>query len=537
MSDSSRSPPIETKQTLHPKQVSTLATSQPLPPELLEIARSRIQTVSGFMLGTFLVVWLITLIVGGNFVEEFQDPAQWGPSLFLIVSSALVFGLTHVPTLPASKLLGIGWTYQVAVSFGLGLAQYLRVFDWVPPEQINIHQFGMSWPVLWMFFFTVLVPARPRLVLIALLASAAAVPATYLLALVTVRMPSVSSSNFLLVLVLPYFVTAIAAYVASRTLYRLRIEALQARQLGAYRLDSLIGRGGMGEVWRGTHRLLARPAAIKLIRENSLGSDPTLVSVAVARFEREAQVTASLSSPHTVELYDFGTAQDGTLYYVMELLNGIDLERLVRQDGAQPPERVVPILRQVCTSLVEAHRRGLVHRDIKPANIYLCRLGVEYDFVKVLDFGLVKQVARIEGDRGLNITQANLIPGTPSFMPPEATRGEELDGRADLYALGCVAYWLLTGRLVFEEPTSIAMLAAHASKQPVPPSKRAEFPIPHSLDQLVLACLEKDPINRIQTSDELMESLAKVELEEPWSRERALRWWEAFGVWGAVASR
>jgi serine/threonine-protein kinase len=189
---------------------------------------------------------------------------------------------------------------------------------------------------------------------------------------------------------------------------------------------------------------------------------------------------------------------------------------------------VIHILTQACASLAEAHQQGLVHRDIKPANIYLCRLGVECDFVKVLDFGLVKHVTSIERDPGRDITQADMVPGTPSYVAPEMIRGDPVDGRADLYALGCVAYWLLTGRLVFEEPTQLAVLAAHASKEPLPPSSQSESAVPPALDQLVLACLVKDPNERIQTAEDMIERLRRIEVAEPWTRERAVTWWETF---------
>src|SRR4051812_12095486 len=214
----------------------------------------------------------------------------------------------------------------------------------------------------------------------------------------------------------------------------------------------------MGSVYRATHRMLARPAAIKLIRPEVLSSqDPRSADLAVARFRREAEAAAKLRSPHTVELYDFGETEDGTLYFVMELLEGMDLEGLVRKEGPLPQKRVIHILRQVCESLEEAHVSGLVHRDIKPANIHVGRVGLRHDFVKVLDFGLVKSLAGplIEDSMA---TASGLTPGTPAYMAPEMALGETVDGRADLYALGCVAYYLLTGRLVFEATTGLQLI-------------------------------------------------------------------------------
>src|SRR5262245_24008926 len=220
--------------------------------------------------------------------------------------------------------------------------------------------------------------------------------------------------------------------------------------MGSYHLVELLGRGGMGEVWRGEHRLLKRPAAIKLVRPELLGANSDADSHdMLRRFEREAQATAALSSPHTIRLFDFGVTSDRTFYYVMELLAGRDLESLVREFGPVPADRALFLLRQACHSLADAHARGLVHRDVKPANIYTCRMGLEYDFVKVLDFGLVKFADRTAMQQTL-MTAAHTTTGTPAYMAPELILGEaDIDRRADVYALGCVAYYLLTGQLVF----------------------------------------------------------------------------------------
>jgi serine/threonine-protein kinase len=234
---------------------------------------------------------------------------------------------------------------------------------------------------------------------------------------------------------------------------------------------------------------------------------------------------ASLRSPHTVELYDCGVTPDGTLYFVMELLDGMSLEALVRQYGPIPAPRVIHILRQVCASLEEAHERGLVHRDIKPANIHVGRLGLRADFVKVLDFGLVKSLT-VPGTGQSLATAAGLTPGTPAYMAPEMALGDTVDGRADLYALGCVAYYLLTGTLVFEADTGLQMLAKHLRADPVPPSQRANVPIPPALERLVLACLAKRPAERPSSAAEVARSLSSIEGER-WTEERAMQWWNA----------
>jgi serine/threonine-protein kinase len=374
-------------------------------------------------------------------------------------------------------------------------------------------------------FFSVLVPVRPREALVALLASAAAVPLVYLIQVPGGRAPALAPSTFALVFVLPYLVAVALSYAAARTVHQLGVEVRRARELGSYRLETLLGRGGMGEVWRASHRMLARPAAIKLIRPNALGDDP---EVAAARFEHEAQAIASLESPHTVELYDFGTTEDGTLYYVMELLDGVDLEELVGRFGPLPAERVVHVLRQACASLEEAHARGVVHRDIKPANIYLCRRALEHDVVKILDFGLAKRFVAGAGGDMARLTRADLVAGTPAYLAPEVVTGEgAVDGRADLYALGCVAFWLLTGRLVFEGKTAAALVVAHASAIPTVPSAGSELAVPAALDRVVLDCLAKDPAARPQTAGELADRLRAVPVTDAWTPLRAARWWEA----------
>jgi serine/threonine-protein kinase len=245
---------------------------------------------------------------------------------------------------------------------------------------------------------------------------------------------------------------------------------------------------------------------------------------AIRRFEREAQVIARLRSPHTVELFDFGRAADGAFYYVMELLDGLDADSLLRRFGPVPPERAIYLLRQVCHSLSEAHSYGLVHRDIKPANIFLCRYGEEYDFVKVLDFGIVR-AARDPADTNPLRTRENAVHGTPAFIAPEQAMGSGVDGRADIYATGCVAYWLLTGQFVFTAENPMGLLLQHAQSPPRPPSARTELPIPRALDDLVLSCLAKDPANRPQSARELSLRLAEVEGANAWTQDRAQEWW------------
>jgi serine/threonine protein kinase len=300
------------------------------------------------------------------------------------------------------------------------------------------------------------------------------------------------------------------------------------QQLGSYELIARLGRGGMGEVWQARHQLLARNAAVKFVRPEALdggsGSDPAVV---LRRFEREAQATASLSSPHTIQVFDFGATRDGTLYYVMELLAGRDLESLIREFGPLPADRAMFLLRQVCHSLADAHSRGLVHRDVKPANIYVCRMGLDYDFIKVLDFGLVKFRERSATASQTLLTIDHTTTGTPAYMAPEIILGDaDVDSRADVYAFGCVAYYLLTGQLVFEAPTPMKMLVQHVEAQPVPPSRRTELPIPPQVDEMVMRCLAKDPDQRPQSAEALLAMMEGCTVCKSWDRATAKRWWQ-----------
>jgi serine/threonine-protein kinase len=283
----------------------------------------------------------------------------------------------------------------------------------------------------------------------------------------------------------------------------------------------------MGEVWKAEHALLARPAAVKLIRPEVLDpSDPGKAQSMIGRFKREAQNTANLRSVHTVELYDFGVTDSGTLYFVMELLDGIDLETLVHREGPLPPARVRFLVRQVCDSLQEAHAAGLVHRDVKPANILSCRLGGSFDFVKVLDLGLAKQRASEIGADEVKLTREGTVLGTPAYMPPETVTGGVTDARSDIYALGCVMFWMLTGELVFEGSDAMSMVVRHAQEAPQAPSRRSERPLPRCLDRIVLACLEKDPAARPQSAAEVKGMLDACELEDAWTEADARRWWQ-----------
>jgi hypothetical protein len=319
---------------------------------------------------------------------------------------------------------------------------------------------------------------------------------------------------------------AVSSAFVSRVIYGLQQQVLEARQLGQYVLEDKLGEGGMGVVYRAHHAMLRRDTAVKLLQTERAGQEN------LARFEREVRQTARLSHPNTVTIFDYGRTPDGTFYYAMELLDGAGLDDVVAVAGPMPAERVVHVLSCVAGALREAHDVGLIHRDIKPQNIILCRQGGVLDVPKVVDFGLVKELdAAADGVE----TKANAILGTPLYMSPEAIKTPAgVDARSDLYALGAVGYYLLTGEHVFHAETVVEVCLKHLGEEPIPPSVRLGAPIPRSLERLVLDCLAKDPAARPQSASELLGRLGEAGTPS-WDAERARAWWEAHGA--AVRSR
>jgi serine/threonine-protein kinase len=304
--------------------------------------------------------------------------------------------------------------------------------------------------------------------------------------------------------------------VASATLYGLRREVRDARRLGQYTLGEKLGQGGMGIVYRASHAMLRRPTAIKLLADG--GDDASL-----ARFEQEVHLLAGLSHPNIVTVHDYGRTADGSFYFAMELLDGMDLEKLVAADGPQPPERVIHILRQVARGLHEAHDVGLVHRDIKPANIFLCRRWGEADAVKVLDFGLAKNNA----DPREALTGQNVVIGTPLYISPEAVKGVAVfDARSDIYSVGAVAYYMLTAEPVFTGSSAFDVCLQHLTAAPVAPSERLGRALPADLEAIVLRCLAKSTDDRYPNAAELERALAACAAADEWSAARAQAWWK-----------
>ena len=481
-----------------------------LPADLLHEQSIRIQLI--YVLGS--VLWTVNLAM-----DHFWAPqGDRGPyrSLIEMVGIALaaaVAGFARFSRASDDVKVDAGVAFMVPHALGLALLN-----SWAPqPTTVR----PLSSITVLILIVGMLAPARPAKMFIAACMAASMDPLAVWLA--HLRGLAVPSPINTLLLFYPNYVCAVVAVAPARLLYRFGRQISEARALGSYELVERLGEGGMGEVWLAQHRLLARRAAIKLIRSDAFsGGRPEHAAATLRRFEREARATASLTSPHTVRVFDFGLTHQGRFYYVMELLDGCDLETLVQTFGPLPPARALYLVRQVCRSLSEAHSMGLIHRDIKPANIYVCRMGIEYDFVKVLDFGLVGR--EYTADVSTSRTESMAM-GTPAYMAPETILGKEPDRRVDIYAIGCLLRFLLTGEPVFHSRNDMDHLMQHLHAAPTPPSHRAEQPIPKSVDDLVLACLQKDPALRPASVDQILRH-AITGTADVWDEESARKWWD-----------
>ncbi len=314
--------------------------------------------------------------------------------------------------------------------------------------------------------------------------------------------------------------TGVTATWGVHTINRLRTEAFEARRLGQYQLSRLLGAGGMGEVYLAEHVLLKRPCAIKVIRPDQAGD-----SQALQRFEREVKATSRLTHWNTVEIFDYGRAEDGTFYYAMEYLPGMNLDQLVEMHGPLGADRVIHLMTQTCDALREAHAHGLIHRDIKPANIFAAHRGGIYDVVKLLDFGLARPISS-PGDRDL--TQEGTIAGSPLFISPEQAVGDPADERSDIYSLGVVAWWLLTGQYLFDDKNPLKILVAHATQEPASPRDYSES-VPQDLERIIMRCLAKKPDERFQSVEDLRNALLSCDSAAQWTQNDAVAWWQDHG--------
>jgi len=504
---------------------TTAGRSRSLPSDLIESSAARVRMVGMAMTILWALVIGSNVLLGPGFnASDFPGSGGWPSPNWMFAAIGLAGSLGLVVMAQRLRdhprlVLDIGLGFEVFTAALIGLISF-----WVPEP----HAARISWTCALILLFPAIAPSTKRKMLVVSFAAASMDALAFLFA----RSRGLAldwPTSYILWMLAPGYLSAILAQVPATLIRYLGAQVTTARELGSYRLGDLLGRGGMGNVYKATHRMIARPAAIKIIRADLLSSNPDFTATITERFYREAEAVAALRSPHTVQLYDFGQAQDGGLYYVMELLDGIDLQGLVDRFGPMETSRAIHILRQACESLEEAHESGLVHGDVKPANIVLCRVGLRMDFVKVLDFGLVRNVNRDDGRHQPGASTAMV--GTPSFMAPEAvTTARPADRRADVYALGCVAYWLVTGHQVFEGGSALQVMFRHAHEAPLPPSHKVEREVPHDFERLILAALEKDPEARVPSAQALAEGLSRCGDAEGWTVEQARAWWNDHGA-------
>lgn len=488
-----------------------------LSPRLISQASRRLCWVSLLAAVTTVFTFVSQRLMQPDVVPVQQDPVNALALLANVLCAAGLIALQQYRVVPGATILQLGLVFELVVAFSIATFETSIPFDGAAIVR------GTSSLAIWIVIVGFLIPARPGLTLVVALLAASMWPATYFMNQVRLGLEPLPLNRLLAWSFGPYL-AALWAYFIAKRVQGMEVAAQKAQELGSYHLESLIGKGGMGEVWRARHKMLAREAAIKIIRPELVqGASARQADVAVRRFEREARVTADLQSPHTVYLYDFGTSRDGHFYFVMELLDGVSLQKLVQTFGPQPGSRVIHLMRQVCLSLEEAHARGMVHRDLKPSNIMACKVALQHDFVKVLDFGLVKPT---QTEEVTNLTVEGVSAGTPGYIAPEIAMGEErIDGRADLYTLGCVAYFLLTGTMVFNETSPTAMAVAHVQKAPIPPSQRTELPISPDLEAVVLKCLAKKADERPASARALIRLLDACADAKQWCSEDADGWW------------
>ena len=490
--------------------------------ETLDLLRDRLRIAALLLFAGFLAFFIKNLIFPGTSATGVETVLFWLHVTMIAVTGIVGIRLctncphirqhlrlAEVMVFGGSALVFLVFSYQILIA----AAQRGYVSPIYGPWLLLIFTYALFVPNSWQRALAVIAPM--------------AVAPIFLLVLARF-----TSADFLRVVSDPYYrtlylemamVMTLGASIAVwgvRTMRSLRHEVFEAKQLGQYQLKHLLDAGGMGEVYVGEHLLLKRPCAIKLIRPEKAGD-----ASALARFEREVQSTARLTHWNTVEIYDFGRADDGTLYYVMEYLPGMNLKEIIDLHGPMPAGRVIHLIWQTCQALSEAHAVGMIHRDIKPGNIFAASRGGHFDVAKLLDFGLV-QSPRRNGD--VLLTQEQTVIGSPLYMSPEQATGEEADQRSDIYSLGVVAYILLTGKPPFENEKPIKVMFAHASEAPTPPSALNPA-VPGDLEAVVMRCLEKKPEDRYQTADDLARALRACESSGSWTPTAAGDWWRDHG--------
>ena len=489
--------------------------------ELLVLRRERLKAAALFLTATYL-----TLFLWNFFGRESETRTVWAlMGLRVIVAAGAACVLAAPLRLTRVQVRSAEYTLFGGLTALLVLSQYVVNLDLMRrgdvPGAIAFTKNGVIQAFAMMVLYGTFIPNDPRTAARVVLSMAAgpvlalallAVRTDVAAAVETFRSAEQVGSNVVFLAI----GAALAVYGA-KVLNTLRVELHEAKKFGRYTLVRKLGSGGMGDVFLAEHQFLKRPCALKLIKQGAR-DDQT----ALARFEREVRAASRLSHPNSIEIYDYGVTDDGTFFYVMEYLPGLGLDDLVKRHGPLPPGRVIYLLRQVCAGLGRAHGLGLIHRDLKPANIYVAVRGGEFDVAKVLDFGLVKQT---RDPTAVALTADRHVSGTPLYMAPEqATGSPHQDARLDLYALGGVAYFTLTGRPPFDGETALAVMIAHARDPVVPPSKLRQD-VPADLEAVILKCLSKKPDDRYPSAKALSQALAACAAASEWGPEEAEKWW------------
>lgn len=481
-----------------------------VPQHIMEASRRRILVIGlvGVVLATLEV---LTAILGGTVRSVLWSAT---PTLALTIVLTLVANARRLPTRDA---LRYGTLILVAMTLVFGVLGGVSRYELGHPSMAG------TWATVFMMMVPMVIPMTSRQSALALFVCGLGAPGgLWFAASLTDYVPS--SGDFFAVIRTTTFVGLIS-FFASRSVHRAEQTVAPSQQLGSYRMRERIGAGGMGEVWAAEHALFGRPAAVKLLGGDA-GEELT-PALQAALFE-EASMLAALTSPHTVNLFDFGVAEDGRVFFAMEWLDGLDLDALVRKHGPCEPARVVRILQQILLSLAEAHHNGVIHGDIKPANVVVCRVGVQHDFVKVLDFGLARRLDR--DVVGMSQGLAQIDAGTPAFMAPETALDGFATPRSDLYSVGSVGYWLLTGRRLFgEDGSSSAAIAQLMQRPPAPTQVRPDLHIPEDLETIIMRALLKNPSERYRSAEEFRAALSTVACAGDWTEDRARQWWHEHG--------
>jgi eukaryotic-like serine/threonine-protein kinase len=427
------------------------------------------------------------------------------PILIIIFLSLFVSFITRRHLFNSKTLHSIGIAYVILTALLIIISNTATEW-WVSRDRLQ----GVSWVCVWIVLFPIVVPCTTLKATLIAMGMAIMGPVGLFISTTFLGRAAATFTAYL-DLFIPNLISAVMAIFISHVIFNLSKDIQAAKKMGSYILQHKLGEGGMGEVWQATHHMLSRPAAIKLILPEIIDLGESEVAEAQDRFLEEAKITSTLTSPHTVELYDFGVTDDRSFYYVMELLSGDDLNWIIKRSGPMPANRVVYLMIQMCESLAEAHNIGLIHRDIKPANIFVCHIGLQYDFIKILDFGLAKNLSE-------NIKPMK-VEGTPGFMAPESLdKNAKINNSVDIYALGCVAYWMLTTKNVFGINLELPIASNNSNLN-------LSNPIPADLDQLIRKCLAKEPTDRPESAEVLAEQLSKCDIGEAWNNEIAKEWW------------